>query len=170
MIDKTITDESVVEEPTEAVENIDKFLRSLAANSNSTGKQEKILEKLIKSEGLLEKYLKRSPDCKELFTYLDDTVEALNELSKSTVSLNINETNTEILFACLEKVLMHYQKKHKASLISMKEEETSNKLVLGEKLDYKAKLNHLCTTLLSKLIIINQILCNNNHSLFCLPF
>lgn len=35
----------------EPVDNIDKFLRSLAASSNSTGKQEKILEKLINSEG-----------------------------------------------------------------------------------------------------------------------
>lgn len=139
------------EDPTEEViENIDKYLRSLAASSTSTNKQEKLLEKLISSEGLLEKYLRRSPDCKELFAYLDDTVEALNELSKSSVSLNINETNTEILLACLEKVLIYYQKKHKLSLITKKDEAASNQLLLVDKVDFKAKLNSVCTNLLGK--------------------
>lgn len=99
----------------------------------------------------MEKYLKRSPECKELFTYLDDTTEALNELSKSSVSLNINETNTEILFACIEKVLIYYAKKHKHSLLT-KKEEISNQLMLVEKIDYRARLNNICTTLLNKYI------------------
>ena len=77
----------------------------------------------------MEKYLKRSPECKELFTYLDDTTEALNDLSKSSVSLNINETNTEILIACIEKALVFYAKKHKLSLLT-KKEDTPNQLML----------------------------------------
>ncbi len=132
----------------ETVENIDKYLRALAASSSSTNKQEKLLERLVNSEGLLEKYLKRSPECKEIFVYLDDTVEALNELSKSSVSLNVNETNSEILFTCLEKVLVYYQKKHKISLTTKKEDEP---LLLAEKLDFKGKLTNICTTLLGNI-------------------
>jgi len=131
----------------ETVDNIDKYLRALAASSSSTNKQEKLLEKLISSEGLLEKFLKRSPECKEIFAYLDDTVEALNELSKSSVSLNVNETNSEILFACIEKVLVYYQKKHKLSLLTKKEEQP---MLLVEKIDFKGRLTNICTNLIGK--------------------
>lgn len=152
MVEKHPDQEEAMEETGEAaesIENIDKFLRSLAASHGSTGKQEKTLEKLISSEGLLEKYLKRSPECKEIFTYLEETLDALNELSKSSVQLNINETNTEVLFSCLEKVVLFYQKKHKESL-EVKREET-NQVLLVEKQDYRTKLTVVYSNLLSKL-------------------
>ncbi len=38
-------------EVAEPIENIDKFLRSLAASHGNTGKQEKTLEKLVSSGG-----------------------------------------------------------------------------------------------------------------------
>ena len=137
-----------VEATAETVDNIDKFLRSLEGSSTNTKKQEKILEKLINSEALLEKYLKRSPECKEIFGYLDDTLEALNELTKSPVSLNINETNTEILFTCLEKTLVYYQKKHKSAQLNKKEENQT--LLLVDKIDFKQRSANILTTLLSK--------------------
>ena len=43
--------ETEVAASAEPVDKFYKFLRNLAASSSSTGKQEKILEKLINSEG-----------------------------------------------------------------------------------------------------------------------
>ena len=151
MVEKQETALDTEEQSTEVaepIENIDKFLRSLAASHGNTGKQEKTLEKLVSSEGLLEKYLRRSPECKEIFTYLEETLDALNELSKSTVQLNINETNTEVLLSCIEKVLLFYQKKHKDSIEARKED--PNQVLLVEKQDFKAKLVVVYSNLLSK--------------------
>ena len=122
-------------------ESIDQIFKQLE-NSSSTKKQELTLQKLINSDKLFEKYLKRSAECKEIFQFLDETSEALGELKKSSLSLNINETNADTLFAFIEKAINFY--KSKTSSLDDK------KLELIDKGGLKENLNGIITNLLNK--------------------
>ena len=122
--------------------SIDTILKQLK-NSASTKKQEQVLDKLLKSEKLFAKYIKNSPECQEIFTQLDETVEALNALKKSSATLNINETNTDFLLAFLEKAINQYKLNLKAN---------DDKLDSNEKSDLKANINNICSTLLNNYI------------------
>ena len=122
-------------------ESIHQFLKQLQLSTNSTKKQEQALEKLIQSPQLLEKYLQFSPDLKEIFKYLDETNEAFNELSNSSIKLNINETNADVLFECIEKSILLYQSKF---LESGQENEEEN----INYVEIKKHLNDLCSYLI----------------------
>ena len=139
------------EETRTASDNIDEFLKSLESSAASTKKQENLLSKLFESSILLEKYLKRSPECKELMAILEETNEALNELKDSSISLSINETNTHIIFACIHKSISFYQDQ-----IRKKED---NQHLLIDRNDFRQKSNTLCAkTLESQIALIKKCL------------
>jgi hypothetical protein len=126
-------------------QDFDKFLKQLDACTASTKRQLKTLQILLDSDVLFEKYLKHSGNCRELFDLLDETVEEVNELTRSNQPLNLNETNADLIFSCLDKACVHYQNK-------LKKLTDSSSLLLTDKTELKAKFNSLCTILIDKYI------------------
>ena len=124
----------------------DKFLKDLESCTASTKKQIKTLQHLHDSEQLFEKYIKHSGNLRELFEFLDETVEELNELQRSNQQINISETNADIVLACIEKACLYYQNKIKQN------DDPNRKLLLTDNKDLKQKFNTLCTNLTDKYI------------------
>ena len=126
-------------------QDFDKFLKQLDACTASTKRQLKTLQILLDSDVIFEKYLKHSGNCRELFDLLDETVEEVNELTRSNQPLNINETNADLIFTCLDKACVYYQNK-------LKKLADSSSLLLTDKTELKSKFNSLCTILMDKYI------------------
>jgi hypothetical protein len=83
--------------------SLDQLLGQLT--SASTKKQDQSLAQLIASPQLLSKYVDRSPQCGQLFKLLDETCDALTQLSSSAIKLNVSETNADALFECFEQIV-----------------------------------------------------------------
>lgn len=128
-------------------QDFDKFLKQLDACTASTKKQLKTLQLLIDSELIFEKYLKHSGNCRELFDLLDETVEEINEVSRTNQPFNINETNADLIFVCLDKACVYYQTRLKKLANS-----STQSLLLTDKTELKTKFASLCTILVDKYI------------------
>jgi hypothetical protein len=127
--------------------DFDHFLKQLDSCTASTKKQIKTVQSLIDNEIIFEKYLKHSPQCRELFEFLDETVEEVNELLRSNQPLNMNETNADVILQCIEKACISYQNKLKQI-----DETPSASLLLTDKNDLKLKFISLCNLLCDKYI------------------
>lgn len=128
--------------------DFDHFLKQLESCTASTKKQIKTVQILLDSEIIFEKYVKHSPQCRELFEFLDETIEEINELLRSNQPLNMNETNADIVLQCVEKVCIHYQNKVK-QFEDTTTTTTTSVLLLTDKNDLKVKFTSLCTLLVS---------------------
>ena len=120
--------------------SLEGFLKKLKNTSNNTKKQEELLQKFIESDSLVRSYGQRSADCRELFEYLDETIEAVDELGSSSLSVNAGETNTCSLLACIEKVVIS----HRAELKALEK----NQLALSNKTEIKTSIGKICAKFL----------------------
>jgi len=146
--DDTTTSSTQVTKIKPLKNDFDHFLKQLESCTASTKKQIKTVQILLDSELIFEKYVKHSPQCRELFEFLDETIEEINELLRSNQPLNLNETNADIVLQCVEKVCIYYQNKVK-QFEELSTTTTTTAVLLTDKNDLKVKFTSLCTLLVS---------------------
>lgn len=90
----------------------DQFRKKLESSLTGTKEKEDLLSDLLNPDkDLLISYLKQSPDCKEIITNIDQINNTLNEQTKPAVSLNLNETNLDLLLKCIERAIKFFEEK-----------------------------------------------------------